>query len=156
MSQEDISYLSYITFGVGRPPLAQSTPCGPRYAPQSLSPSSTSNCAYSPSLPGPSMSGRQYDLATWLVAELGYRNVPRPPLRLLQILRNAHYNGQEGWPSPDLAGRLREQHLRGRIEAFLDDCHASGLPAYENPYNHRCSTTMESSLTSRTNGSGSA
>lgn len=69
----------------------------------------------------------QIDTATGYVLVLGYRNVPRPPLRTLRILRETCQRYDDGRLNQGLIEQMDEVNMREELEAFLEECKAEEL-----------------------------
>ncbi len=70
------------------------------------------------------ITGEQHELATRLVVDLGYRDVPRPPLRTLQILKNTYDQYMTGRLTEDVASRMDGTLLKEEIQVLLRECRA--------------------------------
>lgn len=73
------------------------------------------------------LSEEQIDTATGWVRTLGYRDIPRPPLRYLRILRETCQRYDDGRLNQVLVDQMNEANMREELEAFLEECNAEEL-----------------------------
>ncbi len=70
------------------------------------------------------LSEEQIDTAVGMVIALGYRDIPRPPLRTLRILKETCRRYDSGLLDPSIAERIDDLRMREELGALLEECNA--------------------------------
>ena len=129
MSQQSSPLPSFITLRPGRPsrnPEISSPVPGPGQVPLPTSAVQSPNpeLLFRPLPQEMPITEEQHELATRFVIDLGYRDVPRPPLRTLQILKNTYDRYRAGRLTEDIASRMDGTFLKEEIQVLLRECRA--------------------------------